>query len=243
MIGNEKPKRGTILLLLAACWTFSFQIMSTTTIVVEAQQLRGSDEEVTVLDDVKTLPRQKQQHQESQQEDEEARYQQHRRVDEIFRAEDDDESVHAFVEYFSPLGRKHIENLIKGGKGNNVEEDLDEIQTMSVTMKKKELRDLQNDPGIGLIEKEEMVYLLSEKIPYGLTLTNGVGIPSASAPTGACNNPNAFKVALIDSGVQGRIDRSTVVVACVRRLSSPLNSHKPPFFSLTRRTSRPKMYS
>lgn len=41
-----------------------------------------------------------------------------------------------------------------------------------------------------------------EKVPYGLKLTKSVnGVPAGTGSTGKCNDPNSFKVGIIDTGI------------------------------------------
>lgn len=149
----------------------------------------------------------------------ETRQPQRRLVDDMFRELKDDQLVHAFVKFNDPDGRKRIQKM----PSYTLDEDFsDEIQTMSITMTKQELRTMENDVSIGYIERsdEPVVHLLGhenevvkdepaaqrdlqEKIPYGIKMIDGIGVPRKKAPTGACKNPNAFKLAIVDSGIAG----------------------------------------
>jgi serine protease len=52
--------------------------------------------------------------------------------------------------------------------------------------------------------EEDSVVAASDFVPYGIpqAKANSAGLPPASTSSGACNNPNSFKVAVIDSGLE-----------------------------------------
>jgi len=156
---------------------------------------------------------------------------QRRRVDEVFFQEADDEPVKAYVAYNSEAGRQKIVNLVKKNQQLNKdalspeqaglmaldvdddEDNLDDIQTMAVNLTKSQLRSLQDDDDgtdIGPIEKVETVSLLGESVSYGIGLAAGAAIPTNSKVSGDCRKSNAFKVAIIDSGIGRTADAGIV---------------------------------
>jgi hypothetical protein len=52
--------------------------------------------------------------------------------------------------------------------------------------------------------EEDGVVALSDFVPYGIpqARADSAGLPPAPSTSGACNDPNSFKVAVIDSGLE-----------------------------------------
>ena len=81
------------------------------------------------------------------------------------------------------------------------------INALSALVSQDELYELRQDPNIMYIEDDPMVYPDSgEATLYGLQMVQAfVPIPSKQNFTGtstaACNNPNSFKIGIVDSGL------------------------------------------
>lgn len=66
-----------------------------------------------------------------------------------------------------------------------------------------ELESLEQDPDIDFIEVDPVVSLYGEVYTYGPSVVGAYDsqLPSMSGTTADCNDPNSFKIALIDSGM------------------------------------------
>lgn len=116
--------------------------------------------------------------------------------------DDDDEQKHkVIIGYLNNDGLAFVQSVItnyKQGIG------LLPLQAVSGTATLQQITALENHSGIEYVERDPVVRPLGEVVPFGIDLIHARSdILPAPMPEGAsspCNDPNSFKVGIIDSG-------------------------------------------
>jgi Peptidase inhibitor I9 len=137
------------------------------------------------------------------------------RVDSLFSDKNDDDEVEVLIGYKSDKGRTRAKNAAarhrnkaKSRKSRKKKEkDFVRISAMAITVTKKELKELELDDDIDYIEPDRPMKMMGNLVPYGIRVTQGanaqIARPANPAKAGNCSNPNALRVAIIDSGIDG----------------------------------------
>jgi hypothetical protein len=145
-----------------------------------------------------------------------------RRVDEVFCDHQDDDEIEVLIGYKSERGRARAKHMAekhwaekrwtpdgsRRGRGKRKKgKDFDKIRAIAITTSKKNMKELELDDDIEYIEPDRNLFMLASVIPYGIQMTQGSSkrVPKPANPVNAgnCNNQNALKVAIIDSGIDG----------------------------------------
>jgi hypothetical protein len=83
--------------------------------------------------------------------------------------------------------------------------EMKNIRVASMLIPRASLNALRNNPNIAYVEEDGLMEPDGESVPPAITKSLGDSsvIPAVSSTaTSACNDPNSFKVAIIDSGVE-----------------------------------------
>ena len=79
-------------------------------------------------------------------------------------------------------------------------------QAVAVKLNHSQVQELEEKEmeGIRYIEEDSLVWPLGEIVPYGIPAIQAdrTSPPADGSRPSACNNPNSFKIAIIDSGLQ-----------------------------------------
>lgn len=123
---------------------------------------------------------------------------------ELFADDPDDPEIHVLIGYKSDLGHDHIK-----AKAKRINKEFENVHASAATLTKSKIAELQNDPDVAYVEEDTLMYPLGNNIPYGIELTQGnafaastavASISSVPVSASACDDPDSFKVAVIDSG-------------------------------------------
>jgi Peptidase inhibitor I9 len=137
------------------------------------------------------------------------------RVDSLFFDKTDDDEVEVMIGYKSDRARsraksaaaRHRKKAKSRKSRKRKEKDFVRISAMAITVTKKELKELELDEDIDYIEPDRELQMMGNIVPYGIRLTQGanaqIARPANPALAGNCSNPNALRVATIDSGIDG----------------------------------------
>lgn len=121
-------------------------------------------------------------------------------VDELCRDLQEEDQVDVFVGYKdNKKGRAHVQKYSAVSQND----DFDEVGAVAVKLSKQQLKELEKDPEIDYIERNDMLYPMVQHTTYGIELTNSqweYPMPR-QASAGSCKNKESFKIAIIDSGV------------------------------------------
>jgi subtilisin family serine protease len=142
-------------------------------------------------------------------------------VDDVFPDKLEDDEIQVLIGYRSDRGRSRAKRVAakhrkKTGSrsagrkksGGKSEKDFAKIRAIAITTTKTDLKDLELDDDIEYIEPDRELYMLANVVPYGISISQGAssGIrrPTNPVRAGNCSNPNALRVAIIDSGIDGK---------------------------------------
>ena len=107
------------------------------------------------------------------------------------------DEVPILVRYKNQKGRRDATAIL-----DSTDAELSRIQTVAGKVNKHRLRELERDPNIALVEKDDLLFKDSS-LPEGIGRIQGGGnntLPLAPG-TGSCSDPNSIKVAIIDDGL------------------------------------------
>lgn len=137
--------------------------------------------------------------------------------------DDDDDAriVKAMIGYRTPEARQRLEEALGDRvNGTSASKDFSDVNVPAVAVEAslKKLKEIEFDPDVEYIEKDDLLYPLNigEQIPYGLKMIqsnrirpkkssavlrsgNGGGDDSSQRSC-SCSRKDSFKVAIIDSG-------------------------------------------
>jgi hypothetical protein len=128
-----------------------------------------------------------------------------RKVEHLFSDKGEDELIQVFVGYKSEKGLANVQSMAS----NPSKGDFTEIRATLVKMTKRQMRELEKDQDIEYIEPDYTRRAMADFVPYGINLIQGTSkfpVPSNRVAAKSCNNPNAFRVAIIDSGIYAKHD-------------------------------------
>lgn len=111
----------------------------------------------------------------------------------------DEEEIHVFIEPKNEKGLGLISKL-----ASLVRPRFKRLNTVKAVVTRARLEELQNDPDILYVEEDGWAYEDGEAELYGLEMVQADSplIPTANvASSAACNDPNSFKIGIIDSGL------------------------------------------
>lgn len=114
--------------------------------------------------------------------------------------DDDEEHVNVLVGVKNDDGETKVSNKAKQFR-NKLKK---RINVVSAKVKKSELAELRDDPDIDFVELDALYYPDSEAILYGLEMIQALSpvLPKYSDSVSAsCNDPDSFKIGIIDSGL------------------------------------------
>jgi serine protease len=108
-----------------------------------------------------------------------------------------DDYVDVLVGYKSGLARQNIQ-----ARSNRIYSQFSRLNTLGARMPKSQLLALADDPDVDFVEEDYRLYRNGETVPYGIEQSQGLSdiIPRSFEST-ACNDPNSFKIGIIDSGI------------------------------------------
>lgn len=108
-----------------------------------------------------------------------------------------DDSVDVLVGYKSGLARRNIQS-----RTNGIYSQFSRLNTLAARIPRSQLLELADDPDVDFVEEDYRLYRNGETVPYGIELSQGLSdvIPRSFEST-ACNDPNSFKIGIIDSGL------------------------------------------
>jgi Subtilase family len=110
-----------------------------------------------------------------------------------------DGEVHVIVKYKNkPDGEGNLAGpLVYKSKVEN-------MLTTAAIVRKEDLKALEDDANVEYVELDEILFRFGDVVPYGIRQTQGGGlnsIPNATSYSSSCSNPDSFKVAIIDDGL------------------------------------------
>jgi serine protease len=110
---------------------------------------------------------------------------------------DESSSVNVLIGYNNALARRNIQS-----RSNQIYSQFSRLNTLAARIPKSELQALADDPDVDFVEEDYRLYKSGETVPYGIELSQGLSnvIPRSFEST-ACDDPNSFKIGIIDSGL------------------------------------------
>jgi serine protease len=108
-----------------------------------------------------------------------------------------DDSVNVLVGYKSGLARRNIQS-----RSNRIYSQFSRLNTLAARIPRSQLLALADDPDVDFVEEDDPLYKHGETVPYGIEMSQGLSnvIPRSFNST-ACDDPNSFKIGIIDSGL------------------------------------------
>jgi serine protease len=87
-------------------------------------------------------------------------------------------------------------------RSNRIYSQFPRLNTLAARMPKSQLLSLADDADIDFVEEDYRLFKNGETVPYGIEQSQGLSdvIPRSFEST-ACNDPNSFKIGIIDSGI------------------------------------------
>lgn len=116
----------------------------------------------------------------------------------LYEPRRDDEEIHVFVAPKNSQGLGIISKV-----ANLIRPRFKKIDTIKAIVTRAKFEELQNDPDILYVEEDGWAYEDGEAALYGLEMVQADSplIPKDIPATAACNDPNSFKIGVIDSGL------------------------------------------
>jgi serine protease len=108
-----------------------------------------------------------------------------------------DGSVDVLVGYKSGLARQNIQ-----ARSDRINSQFSRLNTIAARIPRSQLQSLADDPNVDFVEEDYRLYRSGETVPYGIGQSQGLSdvIPRSFEST-ACDDPNSFKIGIIDSGI------------------------------------------
>jgi serine protease len=115
---------------------------------------------------------------------------------------DESASLNVLIAYHNESGKEHILSVC-GDSAYQGEYGLKRLHVILCTITQEQLDELLEDENVDYMEHDANVTLYGEIIPYGLEAIQGNenSLP-ASTTTADCDDPNSFKVAVVDTGLE-----------------------------------------
>jgi subtilisin family serine protease len=108
-----------------------------------------------------------------------------------------DEPVDVLVRYKTGRGRSAIQ-----ANSKRIYSQFAKFNTVAASVPSYNLQALADDPDIVFIEEDYTLYKNGESTPFGIELTQGLStVIPRNFESSACNDPNSFKIGIIDSGL------------------------------------------
>jgi serine protease len=108
-----------------------------------------------------------------------------------------DGSVDVLVGYNSVLARQTVR-----ARCDRINSEFSKLNTLAARIPRSQLQSLADDPNVDFVEEDFRLYRSGETVPYGIGQSQGLSdvIPRSFEST-ACDDPNSFKIGIIDSGI------------------------------------------
>jgi hypothetical protein len=129
-------------------------------------------------------------------------------VDTIFPLAAEESNLPVFVGYSNNQGRLTLQDMTGSGP-IPVDKAFDQLEAVAVTLTKAQLRSLKDDDSISYFEPDVPLAAHGEVIPWNIQDVQGsLQFVAPSGTSASCSDPNSFKVAIVDSGIDatGHLD-------------------------------------
>jgi serine protease len=111
------------------------------------------------------------------------------------------DNINVLVRYKSDLGQNFRRNILQS-RSNQIYSEFSRLNTLGARISRSQLQALADDSEIDFVEEDFPLYKSGETVPYGIEQSQGLSdvIPRSFENT-ACDDPNSFKIGIIDSGL------------------------------------------
>jgi serine protease len=87
-------------------------------------------------------------------------------------------------------------------RSNRINAKFSRLNTLAATIPRSQLMSLADDPDVDFVEGDYRLKMDGETVPYGIEQSQGLSdVIPRSFESAACNDPNSFKIGIIDSGI------------------------------------------